>query len=163
MNHGAVSVRWFHSFFPFSFYLSFIILPKGVECETSRAAFSSQIGQILKVPCYRNYFIDFNQTLHNDGDHQEVVVGSPNRRPRIPRWRTAAILKKNPVKSPYLCNRLTDFDEIGTVTYISSLQRWYYSAWRWHSGDVMVGNITFLMIFAAFDPSPLTLWINCSF
>jgi len=28
---------------------------------------------------------------------------------------------------------------------------------------VMVGNITFLMIFAAFDPSPLTLWINCSF
>jgi len=27
-----------------------------------------------------------------------------------PRWRTAAILKA--VKSPYLCNRLTDFDEI---------------------------------------------------
>ena len=27
-----------------------------------------------------------------------------------PRWRTAAILKG--VKSPYLCNRLTDFDEI---------------------------------------------------
>jgi len=28
---------------------------------------------------------------------------------------------------------------------------------------VMVGNITFLMIFAVFDPSPLALWINCSF
>jgi len=28
---------------------------------------------------------------------------------------------------------------------------------------VMVGNITFLMIFAVFNPSPLTLWINCSF
>ena len=27
-----------------------------------------------------------------------------------PRWRTAAILKT--VKSPYLCNRVTDFDEI---------------------------------------------------
>jgi len=27
----------------------------------------------------------------------------------------------------------------------------------------MVGNITFLMIFAVFDPSPLTLWLNCSF
>jgi len=27
-----------------------------------------------------------------------------------PRWRTAAILKT--VKSPYICNRLTDFDEI---------------------------------------------------
>jgi len=28
---------------------------------------------------------------------------------------------------------------------------------------VMVGNMTFLMIFAVFDPLPLTLWINCSF
>jgi len=27
----------------------------------------------------------------------------------------------------------------------------------------MVGNIIFLMIFAVFDPSLLTLWINCSF
>ena len=43
------------------------------------------------------------------------------------------------------------------------LKRWYYSASRWHSGDVMVGNVTFLMIFAVDDPSPLTLWINCSF
>jgi len=27
----------------------------------------------------------------------------------------------------------------------------------------MLSNITFLMIFAVFDPSPLTLWINFSF
>jgi len=27
----------------------------------------------------------------------------------------------------------------------------------------MVGNITFLMIFAVFDVSPLTLWINWFF
>jgi len=56
------------------------------------------------------YCIDFNQILHNDRDdregplnvcvclcdrdHQEVVVGGPNRRPTNPRWRTAAILKK---------------------------------------------------------------------
>jgi len=34
-----------------------------------------------------------------------------------------------------------------------------------HSGDVMAGNVTLvgLMIFAVFDPSPLTQWINCSF
>ena len=44
-----------------------------------------------------------------------------------------------------------------------SLKRSYYSASRWHSGNMMVGNITFLMIFAVFDPSSLTLWINCSF
>jgi len=49
--------------------------------------------------------------LHNDRDHQELVAGGPNRRPTITRWRTAAILKKT-VKSPYLCNRLTDFDKI---------------------------------------------------
>jgi len=27
----------------------------------------------------------------------------------------------------------------------------------------MLSNMTFLMIFAVFDPPPLTLWINCSF
>jgi len=27
----------------------------------------------------------------------------------------------------------------------------------------MLSNMTFLMIFAVFDVSPLTLWINCSF
>ena len=52
------------------------------------------MGKILKVSCYRNYCIDFNQILHNDRDHQQVVVGGPNRRPTNLRWRTAAILKK---------------------------------------------------------------------
>ena len=31
-----------------------------------------------------------------------------------------------------------------------SLRRWYYSISRWHSGDVLVGNITCLLIFCAF-------------
>jgi len=46
-----------------------------------------------------------------------------------------------------------------------SLKRWYYPASRWHSGDVKNHpyTITFLMIFAVLDPSPLTQWINCSF
>ena len=39
----------------------------------------------------------------------------------------------------------------------------YYSVSHWHSGIVMVGNITFLTIFAVFELSPLTLTINCSF
>ena len=39
-----------------------------------------------------------------------VVVGGPNKRPRNPRWRTAAILKK-PLNR-YICNRFTDFDKI---------------------------------------------------
>jgi len=53
---------------------------------------------------------DFNQILQNDRDQQVVIVGGPNTRPANSRWRTAVILKT--VKSPYLGNRLTDFDEI---------------------------------------------------
>ena len=73
--------------------------------------FQAKTGKILKVSCYRNYCIDFNQILLNDRDHQELIEGGPNRRPTNPRWRTAAILKKT-VKSLYLCSHLTDFDKI---------------------------------------------------
>ena len=73
--------------------------------------FQAERAKILKVSYYRNYIIDFNQILHNDRDHQVVIVGCPNTHPTNPRWRTAAILEKN-VISPYLCNCLTDFDEI---------------------------------------------------
>jgi len=45
------------------------------------------------VSCYRNYCIYFNQVLHNDRDHQIVVVVGPNTPPTNPRWRTAAIKK----------------------------------------------------------------------
>jgi len=31
-----------------------------------------------------------------------------------------------------------------------SLKRWYYTASRWHSSDLMVGNMIFLMIFLRF-------------
>jgi len=44
--------------------------------------------------------------LQNDKDHKVVIVGGPN-----PKRRAATILKKT-VKSPYLRNRLTNFDEI---------------------------------------------------
>ena len=58
-----------------------------------------------------NYSIDFNQILHNDRDHQIVIACGPNMRPTNLRWQIAAFLKKT-VKWPYLCNRLTYFDEI---------------------------------------------------
>ena len=73
--------------------------------------------------------------LHNDRDHQVVVVGGPNRRPTNPRWRTAAILKT--VKSPYLCNRLTDFVEIWhgdahwPPTAVRPLKFWISENSRW--------------------------------
>ena len=98
---------------------------KGRLLSSVNRRFQAKRAKILKVSCYRNYCIDFNQILHNDIDNQVVVVGGPNKRPTNPRWRTAAILKKN-VKSVYLCNRLTDFDKIWySETYIHLLQRIY--------------------------------------
>ena len=44
-----------------------------------------------------------------------------------------------------------------------SLKRWYYPPSHCLNVNVMLSNMTFLMIFTVFDPSPLTLWINCSF
>jgi len=57
-------------------------------------AFLSQTCKILKVSCYRNYCIDFNQIWRNDRNHQVVIVGGHSRRPTNPRWQTVAILKK---------------------------------------------------------------------
>jgi len=51
-----------------------------------------------------------NQFLHNDKDHQAVILVGPNTRPTDPGWPTDTLLKA--VKSPYLRNRFTDFDEI---------------------------------------------------
>jgi len=63
-------------------------------------AFSRKTGNILKVSCYRNYGIDFNQIWHNDRDYQVVIAGCPNRRPTNTRWRTAAISKQEAQLSP---------------------------------------------------------------
>jgi len=73
--------------------------------------FTGLTCKILKPAYYRNYCIDSNQILHNIIDHKVLIVGGPNTAPRNPRWRTAAILKKN-VKSPYLRNRVTNFHKI---------------------------------------------------
>jgi len=47
-------------------------IPRKPQFLGRESAFSSQTGKILKVSCYRNYCIDFNQILHNDRDHQVV-------------------------------------------------------------------------------------------
>ena len=56
--------------------------------------FQAKRGKILKVSCYRNCCIDFNEIWSNDRDHQVVNVGGRSRRPTNPRWRTAAIMEK---------------------------------------------------------------------
>jgi len=62
-----------------------------------------------------------------------VVVDGPSRRPTNPRWRAAAILKKG-FKSPYVCDRSTDFDEI-----------WHDDA-RWTLAAINRLNFEFLKI-----------------
>jgi len=47
---------------------------------------------------------------HSSEDHQVLIAGGPDTHPTNPRWQTAVNLKT--VKSLYLRNRLTDFDEI---------------------------------------------------
>jgi len=42
-------------------------------------------GKILKVS-YQNYCIDSNQILHNDRDHQGVIMGGPSTCPTNPTW-----------------------------------------------------------------------------
>jgi len=58
--------------------------------------------KILKVAYYQNYCIDSNQILHVDIPSSSHL--------RWPNKSKAAILKI--VKSPYLCNRLTNLEEI---------------------------------------------------
>ena len=55
--------------------------------------------------------MDSNQILHNTKHHQVLIVGGSNMHPTNPKWRMAAILERK-VISPYLRNRLTDFDEV---------------------------------------------------
>ena len=97
-------------------------IPRKTQFLGREYAFSSQTGKILKVSCFRSYCIDFNQILHNDRDPQVVVACGPNRRPRNPRWRTAAMFKKklNRHISATVWPILMKF---GTVTHIGLLQR----------------------------------------
>ena len=66
-------------------------------------------GKILKVSCYRNYCIDFNQIWHTDRDHRVVIMGGPSRRPQI---QDGGRLPLKTVKLSYLCDRSADFYEI---------------------------------------------------
>jgi len=44
-------------------------IPPKLQFLGREKAFSSQTGKILKVSCYRNYCIDYNQIWLNDRDH----------------------------------------------------------------------------------------------
>jgi len=58
-------------------------------------SFQAKLAKIEKRAYYQNYFIDSNQILHSDKDHQMPFVGGPHTRITNPRWRTAAILEKS--------------------------------------------------------------------
>ena len=98
--------------------VSLILLPTLREKSPSNPLFLGreqalwrQTWKIFKVSYYRNYFIDFNQILHSDRDHQVVIVCRPNTHPSKSKMADGRHFGQT-VKWPYLCNRLTDFDEI---------------------------------------------------
>jgi len=59
----------------------------------------------------------------NDRDHQVVIAGGPNTRPTNPKWRTAAILKKKPLKLYISTTVRPILMKFGMVTHIGPLQR----------------------------------------
>jgi len=73
---------------------------------------------MLKVLCYRNYCIDFNQIWRNDRDHQVVIVGGPSMCPTNPRWWMAAILKKNPLNHHISATVRPILMKFSTMTHI---------------------------------------------
>jgi len=74
--------------------VSLILLPFRGWSPPKTPIFGTCIGVFKPIgQNTENYCINFNQILHNDRDHQVVIVGGPNRRLTNPRWRTAAILK----------------------------------------------------------------------
>ena len=63
---------------------------------------------LLKVSCYRNYCIDFNQIWHNDKDHQVVIVPVGDNKSKMAGGRHF----EKSQKSRYLRNGSTDLYEI---------------------------------------------------
>jgi len=106
-----------------------LLLILGVKCPENpnfggvNMRFQAKLEKILKVSCYRNSCIDFDQILHNDGDHQVVVGVVPIGTQQIQDGGRPPF--KKTVKSPYLCNRLTDFDEIWHSDVYWTLQQMY--------------------------------------
>ena len=60
-------------------------------------AFSSQTRKLLKRQHCRKYFVDFNQILHSDSDHEAVFEGGPSVPITNRIWRTAVVLKNRKI------------------------------------------------------------------
>jgi len=80
-------------------------------------------GQNIESFILSKLLHQFQQVLQNDRDYQVFNVGYPNTRPTNPKWRTAAILRKKTVKSPYLCNRWQISVKFDALTHIGPLRR----------------------------------------
>ena len=77
--------------------------------------------KILKVSYYWDDSIDFNQTLHNDRDHQVVIVGVPNRDNKS-KTADGHILKK-PLNRHICATVWWILMKFGTVTQIDPVQQ----------------------------------------
>ena len=68
------------------------------------------IESFILLKLFHRFKPNSAQRWRPSSSHRGWSQYAPNTRPTNPRWRTAAILKT--VKSPYICNLLTDFHEI---------------------------------------------------
>jgi len=66
-----------------------------------------------KIAICLQWLTDLYEIWYGDAKWVLTTLTIKNLNSNNPKWRTAAILKT--VKSPYLCNRATDFDEISTI------------------------------------------------
>jgi len=102
-------------------------------------------------------------TISRAATNNAAVVGDSNaqrsnarrmcERPLRLYWKIAAYLNHVNTKNYSLSIVLTATDQ----KLQKSLKRWYYPPSHCLNVNVMLINMTFLMIFAVFDPSPLTL------
>jgi len=99
--------------------------------------FWTSVGQISSYP------MDFRRRPYNtlrlpcecviwrnDRDHQMVIAGGPSRRLTNPRWRTAAILKKNPSNHHISATVRPILMKFSTMMHIGPGTGWTVKIWN---------------------------------
>ena len=140
--------------------VSLILLPiLGVKSPPLKTIFVAWIGVFKPNWLYwKSHIIEttvsissFNKILHNDRDHQVVIVGGPSTCPTNPRWRTAAILQ-NPL------NRHINFWKSKmAAAAILKIIKITISPRRF---DRSLGNLVGDAKWCSWPPRPLKNWIS---
>jgi len=151
---------------------------KGTHCSSSY-----EISRLVEMMCWnfrgRGPMSIFRRSKHSK-NHLQTAPKHPKRWDNCKKCQdclsivslctTVSYTTRNrAVLGPHLYNINTKNCSLSIVLTATdqkpqkSLKTWYYPPSHCLNVNVVLSNMTFLMIFAVFDPSPLTLWIYCSF